>query len=109
MPMPWRSLQCLMEAILPCPEMVPQFQTNWISRYLWAIIHLQSSRPELVEAASLAVHLLPIQSTWVRHFLSLPGGNITGVSNPLDYNPRCFTRDLASVVLQKYATYTSIV
>jgi tyrosinase len=42
-------------------------------------------------------------------FLSLPGGNITGVSNPLDYNPRCFTRDLASVVLQKYANYTSIV
>jgi tyrosinase len=42
-------------------------------------------------------------------FLSLPGGNITGMSNPLDYNPRCFRRDLATVVLQEYANYTSIV
>lgn len=42
-------------------------------------------------------------------FLSLPGGNVTGVSNALDYNPRCMTRDLTSAVLQRYNNYTSIV
>jgi tyrosinase len=42
-------------------------------------------------------------------FLSTPGGNVTGMSNPLDYNPRCFTRDLTTSILQQFNNYTSIV
>ncbi|CAG8304278.1 unnamed protein product [Penicillium salamii] len=42
-------------------------------------------------------------------FLSTPGGNVTGMANALDYNPRCMTRDLTSEVLQRFNNYTSIV
>lgn len=41
--------------------------------------------------------------------LAMPGGNLSGMSNPLDYNPRCMKRSLTPVILQKYANYTSIV
>ncbi|KAJ5290822.1 Di-copper centre-containing protein [Penicillium angulare] len=41
--------------------------------------------------------------------LSLPGGNMSIASNPLNYNPRCLKRDLTSALLQSYANYTSIV
>lgn len=40
--------------------------------------------------------------------LSQPGGNITGLANPLDYNPRCLSRDLTTEVLKRYANYTAI-
>ena len=41
--------------------------------------------------------------------LVLPGGNVSAVENPLDYNPRCFKRDLTTAILHRYANYTSIV
>lgn len=42
-------------------------------------------------------------------WLAVPGDNITRMSNPLDYNPRCLKRDLTTAILQKYVNYTSIV
>ncbi|KAJ5540198.1 hypothetical protein N7513_008530 [Penicillium frequentans] len=42
-------------------------------------------------------------------YLAVPGDNITRMSNPLDYNPRCLKRDLTTALLQMYVNYTSIV
>ena len=42
-------------------------------------------------------------------YLAVPGDNITGNANPLDYNPRCIKRDLTTALLQMYVNYTSIV
>ncbi|KAJ5648559.1 hypothetical protein N7490_004931 [Penicillium lividum] len=42
-------------------------------------------------------------------YLAVPGDNITRMSNPLDYNPRCLKRDLTTAILQLYVNYTSIV
>ncbi|KAJ5602105.1 Di-copper centre-containing protein [Penicillium lagena] len=41
--------------------------------------------------------------------LELCGGNVSKVAHPMDYNPRCFRRDLTTEILQQYANYTSIV
>ncbi|KAJ5574349.1 uncharacterized protein N7459_008776 [Penicillium hispanicum] len=42
-------------------------------------------------------------------YLSVPGGDVIGVAEPLNYNPRCMSRDLTSAVLKRrYANYTSI-
>ncbi|CAL5875210.1 uncharacterized protein PFLUO_LOCUS9514 [Penicillium psychrofluorescens] len=40
--------------------------------------------------------------------LSMPGGNVSSMSNPLDYNPRCLKRSLTTSILQRYANYTAI-
>jgi tyrosinase len=40
--------------------------------------------------------------------LSMPGGNVSSMSNPLDYNPRCLKRSLTTSVLRSYANYTAI-
>ncbi|PYH87476.1 Di-copper centre-containing protein, partial [Aspergillus ellipticus CBS 707.79] len=40
--------------------------------------------------------------------LSLPGGNTSSATNPLDYNPRCLKRDLTTAVLHRYNTYPLI-
>ncbi|KAJ6028194.1 tyrosinase [Penicillium herquei] len=42
-------------------------------------------------------------------WLDVPGDNITRMSNPLDYNPRCLKRDLTTEILQMYVNYTSII
>ena len=41
-------------------------------------------------------------------YLSVPGGNIVGRSNPLDYNPRCMTRDLTTESLERYVTFDTL-
>ncbi|KAJ5721861.1 tyrosinase [Penicillium malachiteum] len=51
---------------------------------------------------NLSVNLGP---SW----LDVPGDNITRMSNPLDYNPRCLKRDLTTAILQMYVNYTSII
>lgn len=40
--------------------------------------------------------------------LSLPGGNMSTVDNPLTYNPRCLKRSLTAEILQRYNTYLKI-
>lgn len=40
--------------------------------------------------------------------LVLPGGNVSAVANPLNYNPRCLKRDLTSAILQRFNNYTAI-
>jgi tyrosinase len=40
--------------------------------------------------------------------LPVPGGTTESVANPLDYNPRCFKRDLTSKILQEYNNYTAV-
>lgn len=40
--------------------------------------------------------------------LALPGGNVSTVANPLDYNPRCLKRDLTSAILQRFNNYTAV-
>ncbi|KAJ5167646.1 Tyrosinase-like protein orsC [Penicillium canariense] len=41
-------------------------------------------------------------------FLYVPGGNVSRMSNPLDYNPRCLKRDLTTSILRDNNNYTTI-
>ncbi|KAB8231515.1 tyrosinase family protein [Aspergillus alliaceus] len=41
--------------------------------------------------------------------LSLPGGNMSAVANPLEYNPRCMKRSLTTEIVKKYANFPKIV
>ncbi|OJJ47300.1 hypothetical protein ASPZODRAFT_65185 [Penicilliopsis zonata CBS 506.65] len=41
--------------------------------------------------------------------LALPGNRTLAVANPLDYNPRCFRRDLTTEIIRSLANYTAVV
>ncbi|KAN0084716.1 hypothetical protein V8E54_001183 [Elaphomyces granulatus] len=41
--------------------------------------------------------------------LPLPGGTVVAASNPLDYNPRCFKRDLTTEIIRTFANISSVV
>ncbi|KAJ5675420.1 Tyrosinase-like protein orsC [Penicillium macrosclerotiorum] len=42
-------------------------------------------------------------------FLYVPGGNVSRMSNPLDYNPRCMKRDLTTSILRDNTNYARLV
>lgn len=40
--------------------------------------------------------------------LSLPGGKFESKKQPLEYNPRCFKRDLTTELIRMFANYSSV-
>ena len=42
-------------------------------------------------------------------FLYVPGGNVSRMSNPLDYNPRCLKRDLTTSILHDNNNHSTVV
>jgi tyrosinase len=41
-------------------------------------------------------------------FLYMPGGNVSRMSNPLDYNPRCLKRDLTNSILRSNNNHSTV-
>ncbi|KAN0077682.1 hypothetical protein V8E54_005986 [Elaphomyces granulatus] len=41
--------------------------------------------------------------------LPIPGGTVLAASNPFDYNPRCFKRDLTTEIIRTWANVSSVV